>query len=609
MEKEIAPKLKFIKDYLKIKEDKRFVIPEYQRGYSWDIFQCDRLWQDIETFINNESKDPYFFGTIILDCSNSDKFGEYSLIDGQQRTTTFLLLLKAMQLRLGDILKNNKSRDEDSEKLRNSIKRYHDDIVQIMFKADEDKKFDILKDWSITDKIVLLENRSINEPYKDELMLILKAQNFEEAENVCHKIPKKQKNNKYTNFFRNFKYFYEEKLDNYGDMKLNNFVKKFLYECQVIEINSWQVEQAIMMFNSLNSTGMPLSDADIISAQLYSNSGNDKNKFNELWKDIISFALKLELYKIVNIDDILRQFMYINRAKNQEYTKNGYVDVTTPGLRAYYTTIRSELLNKPLELCNNFYKIIQIWEKVKDYPAVKLLLKFNENSKLFFISYLYRYNLDNISEDSIIDIVECLLRLFALLELVDAGYSSTNFKTFLFGENIKLVDANCSCEEIVTDFNEHINAKWDEDDIKQILLEYNRNTLVFLNEYLYSKERDKKFDFFESTNIEHIMPASGRNINTIRENAHIENIDEFYDVVNRLGNKILLEEDINKSIGNDWFQTKKQKSIKNKSGYKDSNYAIANDLINYPKNSWVKEDILRATEKAADRIIKFIFHK
>ena len=222
---------------------------------------------------------------------------------------------------------------------------------------------------------------------------------------------------------------------------------------------------------------------------------------------------------------------------------------------------------------------------------------------------MYKYDLDSISEGDIIDIVECLLRLFALLELVDAGYSSTNFKTFLFGENIKLVDANCSCEEIVTDFNEHINAKWDEESIKQILSEYNGNTLVFLNEYLYSKERGKKFDFSESTNIEHIMPASGRNIDTIRENAHIEDIDEFYDVVNRLGNKILLEEDINKSIGNDWFQTKKQKSIKNKSGYKDSNYAIANDLTNYPKTSWAKEDILKATEKATYRIIKFIFRK
>ena len=105
------------------------------------------------------------------------------------------------------------------------------------------------------------------------------------------------------------------------------------------------------------------------------------------------------------------------------------------------------------------------------------------------------------------------------------------------------------------------------------------------------------------------MPASGRNIDTIRENAHIEDIDEFYDVVNKLGNKILLEEDINKSIGNDWFQTKKQKSIKNKSGYKDSNYAIANDLTNYPKTSWAKEDILKATEKATYRIIKFIFRK
>ena len=608
MVKEIEPKLRLIKDYLKIEEDKKFVIPEYQRGYSWDIFQCDRLWQDIEAFINNGSKDPYFFGTLILDCSNSDKPGEYSLIDGQQRTTTFLLLLKAMQLRLNSALQGNKGNDEDSERLRNSMKRYHDDIIQILFKADEDKKFDILKNWNTTDGIVILENKSINEPYKNELALILKAQNFEEAEKTCYKIPRKQKNNKYTNFFRNFKYFYEEKFNNYGDINLNNFVKKFLYECQVIEIRSWQVEQAIMMFNSLNSTGMPLSDADIISAQLYSKL-DDKNEFNRLWKKIISSALELELRKISNINDILRQFMYINRAKEQEYTKNGYVDVTTPGLRAYYTTIRSELLNKPLELCNNFYKIIQIWEKVKDYPAVKLLLKFNENSKLFFISYLYKYDLDSISEGDIIDIVECLLRLFALLELVDAGYSSTNFKTFLFGENIKLVDANCSCEEIVTDFNEHINAKWDEESIKQILSEYNGNTLVFLNEYLYSKERGKKFDFSESTNIEHIMPASGRNIDTIRENAHIEDIDEFYDVVNRLGNKILLEEDINKSIGNDWFQTKKQKSIKNKSGYKDSNYAIANDLTNYPKTSWAKEDILKATEKATYRIIKFIFRK
>ena len=56
---------------------------------------CDKLWTDITDFIESESKrDPYFFGTIIINCENNDE--EFSLIDGQQRTTTFMLLLKAL---------------------------------------------------------------------------------------------------------------------------------------------------------------------------------------------------------------------------------------------------------------------------------------------------------------------------------------------------------------------------------------------------------------------------------------------------------------------------------------------------------------------------------
>ena len=78
MTKDIEPKLKLISDYLKISADELFVIPEYQRSYSWTILECDKLWQDIETFIEssvvNESgkKEPYFFGTIIADCSEQN---------------------------------------------------------------------------------------------------------------------------------------------------------------------------------------------------------------------------------------------------------------------------------------------------------------------------------------------------------------------------------------------------------------------------------------------------------------------------------------------------------------------------------------------------------
>ena len=44
-----------------------------------------------------------------------------------------------------------------------------------------------------------------------------------------------------------------------------------------------------------------------------------------------------------------------------------------------------------------------------------------------------------------------------------------------------------------------------------------------------------------------------------------------------------------------------------KSGYKDSKYAIAVALINYPKDKWTKKDIEEATQKAATRIVNFIF--
>lgn len=87
MAKNIEPKLKKIGDYLKLEEDTVFTIPEYQRAYSWGIDNCDKLWQDINDFVESESKDRYFFGTIIINCQDNDT--KYGLIDGQQRTTTF----------------------------------------------------------------------------------------------------------------------------------------------------------------------------------------------------------------------------------------------------------------------------------------------------------------------------------------------------------------------------------------------------------------------------------------------------------------------------------------------------------------------------------------
>lgn len=598
--KNIEPNLRLISEYTKLGKDDRFRIPEYQRGYSWTTMHCDKLWQDIEAFIDSGADDPYFFGTIIIDCSTDNCL---NLIDGQQRTTTFLLLLKALQLRLKEALDTIQV-GPDTRALYMGLSKSQDAIYTILYKADDVKQVEIQDDWNKAKGITILENKSINELYKDDFQNIIEAETYVEAEKAVHKIPRKQKDNKYTNFFRNFKYFYE-KLLLYSESNLNNFAKIFLGKCQIIEIKSWQIEQAITMFNSLNSTGMPLSDADIISAQLFSKE-DDKDTFIDKWQGITLLANQLSQRKVMNIDAVLQQFMYINRAKNNHYGLN---QVTTPGIRKYYTIEHSELLNEPMALCGSFEKILQTWNKIKDYPIIKLLLKFNENFKMFLMAYLYRFDVNDLCPEDVQPIAECLLRLFAIIEVGDVGFSSSNFKTFLFNENFRLVDENYDIYQIEADFSKHIEVTWKKEDVLDYLKEYDKNILVFLNEYLYAKEQNRNFDFDDRVNVEHIMPASGHNIEAIRMDAHIKTKEEFDALANLLGNKILLEEDINKSISNDWFKTKKGSTIQSKRGYKGSRYGMALDLSKYPKDKWGKKDIEDATAIVAERIVKFIFKK
>lgn len=75
---------------------------------------------------------------------------------------------------------------------------------------------------------------------------------------------------------------------------------------------------------------------------------------------------------------------------------------------------------------------------------------------------------------------------------------------------------------------------------------------------------------------------------------------------------MLLEEKINKSIGNAWFRSKLETSIEDKSGYKDSKFPTAQYFIakyeDVDKAIWTFEDVDQRTDKIADRITKFIFN-
>lgn len=78
--------------------NKQFLIPVYQRYYSWDIEQCRRLWNDIVD-MQKRNKAGHFVGSIVNIAEQAMPTGvqKYMIIDGQQRMTTLTLLLLALR--------------------------------------------------------------------------------------------------------------------------------------------------------------------------------------------------------------------------------------------------------------------------------------------------------------------------------------------------------------------------------------------------------------------------------------------------------------------------------------------------------------------------------
>ncbi len=78
--------------------NRQFLIPVYQRYYSWDVEQCKRLWNDIVE-MQKRGKEGHFVGSIVNIAEQAMPTGvqKYMIIDGQQRITTLSLLLIALR--------------------------------------------------------------------------------------------------------------------------------------------------------------------------------------------------------------------------------------------------------------------------------------------------------------------------------------------------------------------------------------------------------------------------------------------------------------------------------------------------------------------------------
>ena len=214
MKGEAQPLIKFFDG-----SDKRFIIPLYQRNYDWKIENCNQLFQDLLKLHKTKRKS-HFFGSIVSSIENGseDRF----IIDGQQRITTVSLILIA----LVNAYKANEIEATDKKITEKIFKRYLVDEYQ-----EDERKVKlkpIKKDMQAFDALL----------YKP-----------------------KEKYVKESNVTRNYDFFYDEILKSKLSVdEIFDTIKKL----EVINIKLEDGDDAQLIFESLNSTGLDLSEADKI---------------------------------------------------------------------------------------------------------------------------------------------------------------------------------------------------------------------------------------------------------------------------------------------------------------------------------------------------------
>ncbi|WP_427191947.1 DUF262 domain-containing HNH endonuclease family protein [Streptococcus sanguinis] len=590
MRNDIQPALQTVKRYF---EKSEFYIPTYQRPYAWQVPQCEKLIEDINLHMENfdeNSQDNYFFGAVLI-AQESGEEHEVTLIDGQQRTTTFMLLLKAILLKIEKDLEVLPSSDAEARRFVKRLNGLKEQIVTMLFNVSDDEKEDFVDGlyYPSEDRIKYL-NHSISERYASEMSTIMLGKDFNSIKENVHQIYRRQKDNRYTNFYKNFRYFYNM----CSELNVLNFIRfsnHFIENCQVITITTYNTDQAINIFNALNGTGVPLTPIEILVSQLIAKSPN-KKIFESNWQEIVQRTDSSRL----DLNALITHYIFVKLSEQNSAER------INPGIRAFFSK-NKYLLNKDIVFTTELNTIINNFERVSDTINGQLISKLNGNLRPFVSSYLF------FREDSVY--LEYILRLGILIELSELSYSHSLFKGFLEKINLMYSQVDLiSEEELVLKIRNHIQTNFAYDDVKQILTESGiSNSLLYVNEYLFAMEKGDEFNLEGKIDIEHIMPQSGLNRENIMLDAGFENQDEFREYAEKIGNKILLEADINRGIGDAWFRTKRENTITSGHGYIGSKFPIAKFLANYQSDTWTREDIDKMTEKAAKRIADFVFER
>lgn len=546
---------KLLNEFIASTQGVQYVIPVYQRNYTWKKKHVNRLIQDINDLLIGKTQS-HFIGSIVY-IITSEVFNqrEWSIVDGQQRLTTIFLLLYAIR----DILERN----GDIQKAQALRTQY-------------------------------LENVNAQGDYK------LRLKPLVNNDSEFKKIVEKDKDNydKSTLIYQNYSIMYkqvEEWLKNYSIEEIIDAINK-LY---VVYIQLDKDDNAQQIFESINSTGETLKASDLIRNYILMNKtdqvqtkyfknywtvieqnlDNDAGKLEEFFR----FYITIKNFDLVNKNDLYEQFIEFWNKETAKQTE----ELVLNEIVAYSKCYNQLYLGGTVLGAE---KVISVLKKIKSNMPAPLLMEM-----------LMWYNNELISIEQLSDCIKLVNSYLIRRHMCDLNTSSI---TRLFPVILKSIVKTC-------------NGKYDnvEDVLKFYLVNHNKNKSSYMptdaevKDYLSKKnayvlshtrtffeivEMESPIEInFKNLTVEHVMPQTSTEYWL---KCCGVNPDQYENLVNLIGNLTLADKGTNSKIGNQDFETKKIELEK------VGKINLSKDIPD--KKVWTKDEIKNRTSVLIDKFIE-----
>ncbi len=490
-----------------------FLIPDYQRPYNWQEDRCLTLWEDIFDFafpgldadafdING---DYYYLGPIVT-FTNPDRQNKTEVIDGQQRLTTLMLLLRAFYSKFANM------QDEKSRSTREII-------AKCIWKTDEFEK-------PITDKLKI-DSEVATDNDKEGFLEILRTG-----------VTKKEDNSRYAKNYRFFQYKIVEFLDKYPSW-FSYLPVRILNNCILLPIDADTQDTALRIFSTLNDRGLPLSDADIFKAQFYNyfKTQGKKEYFIDKWKELEELCAEIfPTNSGTPMDELFTRYMYFERAKL------GITNSTTEALRKFYEKDKYKLL-KSESTFENLIDLAYFWKAVyrqdnnrfsDDILKLLYVLNYAPNGMwTYFVSVYYLQNRDDgmLDESLFKDFLRKVIGFIWAYAVVNPGVNALRIP--VYQEMSRIVNL----QKV-----EFASYKFDEENIRSLFNIYSFNngrpiTKSMLIWWMYRNENQELLPLDMGFDIEHIFAKK-------RYENEPSSLSDF-SRLECLGNKAVLEKRIN----------------------------------------------------------------